>query len=91
MRRVLLNRARVNGRLSGWQWGRVRTSVAGSSAMLMITTEGVSTVTFFATDNAGNVEQPAKTLIVQLDETAPTVTLSASVPILWPPGGQPGA
>lgn len=57
--------------------------VPGSSTSVIINTEGVTTVSYFATDNAGNVEA-AKTLTIRLDKTAPTVTLGAATP---PPNG----
>jgi len=47
--------------------------VNGASASFTIRTEGVTTITFFGTDNAGNVES-AKILTIQLDKTPPTVT-----------------
>src|SRR5215469_1265211 len=53
------------------------TVVSGASASVNITSEGVTTVSYFATDNAGNVET-AKTLTVQIDKTAPTTTAAGS-------------
>ncbi len=38
-----------------------------------ITTEGTMTLSYFATDNAGNQESPAKTLTVKIDKSAPTL------------------
>ena len=49
------------------------TTVNGSSASFTISTEGISTITFFGTDNAGNVEA-ANTLTIRLDKTPPTIT-----------------
>jgi probable HAF family extracellular repeat protein len=49
------------------------TTVEGASASLVISAEGETTLTFFAADNAGNVE-PAQTLIVKIDKTPPTIT-----------------
>ena len=37
----------------------------------VINTESTTTISYFATDKAGNQETPAKTLIVKLDKTAP--------------------
>jgi hypothetical protein len=51
--------------------------VAGSSAVVAITTEGSTTITYFATDNTGNQEAP-KTLTVQIDKTKPVITGSRS-------------
>jgi hypothetical protein len=58
------------------------TTVAGSSTSFQVSNEGVTTVTFYATDNAGNVES-AKTLTVKIDNTAPRVVFGT------PPAGSP--
>jgi hypothetical protein len=50
------------------------TTVTGSSTSFTINTEGTTTVTFHATDNANNVESPAKTQVVKLDKTAPVTS-----------------
>jgi cell wall-associated NlpC family hydrolase len=47
--------------------------LSGSSTSFTISTEGISTITFYGTDNAGNVEA-ANTLVIRLDKTPPTVT-----------------
>ncbi|HWC19481.1 MAG TPA: hypothetical protein VG498_20885 [Terriglobales bacterium] len=60
------------------------TNVTGTSASIPITAEGVTTLTFFATDFAGNAEVH-KTLDIKLDKTPPTVTCSATPKVLWPP------
>jgi hypothetical protein len=60
------------------------TVVPGNSASLTISTEGTTTVTFFATDFAGNAEAP-KTITVNLDKTPPNLTCSPSPNLLWPP------
>jgi hypothetical protein len=44
----------------------------GASTSFAIGTEGITTITFFGTDNAGNVEG-AKTVTIQLDKTPPTI------------------
>jgi uncharacterized repeat protein (TIGR01451 family) len=49
------------------------TVVSGASASLTISVEGTTTITFYGTDNAGNVESP-KTLTVMLDKTPPSIT-----------------
>jgi alpha-tubulin suppressor-like RCC1 family protein len=49
------------------------TTVPGDTAQVPITTEGETTITYHATDNAGNAETPEKTLSVKLDKSAPTV------------------
>ncbi|HEY7042367.1 MAG TPA: hypothetical protein VH419_01735 [Nocardioidaceae bacterium] len=48
-------------------------TVNGASASFPVTTTGVTTVTYFATDVAGNVEA-TKTSTVRLDKTSPTLT-----------------
>ncbi len=53
------------------------TTVAGHMAVIAIAAEGVSTVTFSATDNAGNVEA-VNTVVVRLDKTPPTMTSTRS-------------
>jgi hypothetical protein len=59
--------------------------VPGHTASFGISTEGETTVTYFATDAAGN-EEAAKTLTVRLDETAPLIKgLPASTCSMWPP------
>jgi hypothetical protein len=49
--------------------------VSGATASFQITAEGVTTVTFQATDIAGNVG-PAHTLTVRIDKTPPTTSIS---------------
>lgn len=61
--------------LSGAQSGG--SVVSGNTATFAISAEGVTTITYFAQDNAGNSEAP-KTLIVQIDKTAPTATATPS-------------
>ena len=48
------------------------TTVAGTSAVVTISAEGQTTVRFFATDNAGNAEQP-RIVTINLDKTPPTI------------------
>lgn len=53
------------------------TTVQASTASLApITSEGTTTITYSATDNAGNAE-PAKTFVVKVDKTAPQISASA--------------
>jgi len=59
--------------------------VLGHTASFGITTPGVTTVTYFATDAAGN-EEAAKTLSVRLDGSAPGISgLPSGGCSLWPP------
>jgi hypothetical protein len=46
--------------------------VSGGSASVTISTEGITTVTFFGIDNAGNQEAP-NAVIVRMDRTPPSV------------------
>jgi hypothetical protein len=62
--------------------------VNGDSASLIISAEGETTVTYYATDNAGNVEA-AKTLVVQLDKTPPSLSgMPAAGCEIWPPNNK---
>ena len=63
--------------------GTVTKTVAGASAAIPVTAEGATTIAYRAKDNAGNVEAE-KTVVVQLDKTAPTVSCTASPGTLWP-------
>ena len=49
------------------------TIASGASASFTLTTEGVTMISYFATDNAGNLES-AQSLRVKLDKTAPSVS-----------------
>jgi hypothetical protein len=61
------------------------TVVPGRSASFGVGAEGVTTVSYFATDAAGN-EEPARTLDVKIDGTAPVLTrLPVGACTLWPP------
>jgi pimeloyl-ACP methyl ester carboxylesterase len=62
------------------------TVVSWNTASATIAAEGVTTVTYFATDNAGN-QEALKTLRVQIDKTPPAIS---GLPgpgkcTLWPP------
>jgi hypothetical protein len=63
------------------------TIVSGGSAAFAVSAEGVTIVTFFGTDNAGNVEG-AKIITVEVDKTPPMVACSASPNVLWPPNNK---
>jgi hypothetical protein len=55
------------------------TTVAGATAAPVITAEGTTTVSFYATDNAGNTET-TKTVTVMIDKTPP----NAPTPLVSP-------
>jgi hypothetical protein len=60
-------------------------TVVGITASVTISAEGLTTLTYFGTDKAGNVEQ-AKTLTVQIDKTPPVISgMPAPGCALWPP------
>lgn len=52
------------------------TNVNGSSASLTFSAEGITTVTFYARDNAGNTET-VKTITLKIDKTAPAINVSS--------------
>jgi len=60
------------------------TTVSGNSAIFSITAEGQTTITFFAADNANNVET-AKNVTLNIDKTKPNVNITATPSTLWPP------
>ncbi|MBA3241207.1 MAG: hypothetical protein H0T60_08260, partial [Acidobacteria bacterium] len=49
--------------------------------------EGINTILYRSTDGAGNAEA-ARSLTIKIDKTAPTLTLSATPSVIWPPNGQ---
>jgi beta-propeller repeat-containing protein/HYR domain-containing protein len=61
------------------------TTAPGETTSVLITAEGVTTITFFAVDTAGNQEDP-KTVIVQIDRTPPTITAPPDVTVGTGPG-----
>jgi hypothetical protein len=63
------------------------TIVNGASTSFIISTEGITTITFFGTDNAGNIEV-MRTITIRLDKTPPTVTCSPNPNLLWPPNNK---
>ena len=63
------------------------TAVGSASTSFSLSAEGVTTITFFSTDNAGNVEAP-NTLTIKLDKTPPEVTCAVTPNVLWPPNHQ---
>ncbi len=70
--------------LTGAQTGS--STIPGNTTTVTISTEGITTLTYFGTDNAGNQEVP-KALTIQIDKTPPVITASANPSVLWPPNG----
>jgi hypothetical protein len=68
--------------LSGAQIGSA--VVAGASASVLVTGEGTTTISYFASDNAGNAESP-KTLTIKIDKTPPAIVGLPGDCSLWPP------
>jgi len=54
---------------------------------LALVSDGVSTIHYRSVDIAGNAEA-AQSLTVKIDQTAPTVSLSADPSLIWPPNGR---
>jgi len=62
------------------------TIVQGSSASHSIAGDGTHAVTWYAIDNAGNVETPPQELSIYIDKTSPSIpALGVNSAILWPP------
>jgi hypothetical protein len=59
------------------------TTVKGDSIAITISAQGQTTLTFFARDNAGNIEAQ-KAALVRIDKTAPVITCRANPNLLWP-------
>jgi hypothetical protein len=60
------------------------TTVPGAAATVAVTHDGVTTVTYTATDVAGNTSAP-RTVTVRLDKTPPALTCQATPSRIWPP------
>lgn len=56
--------------MTGAQTG---SAVANSTVVIPFTVEGVTTLTYFATDNIGN-QEALQTLVIRIDKTLPTLT-----------------
>jgi hypothetical protein len=54
---------------------------------LALISDGVRTIHYRSVDNAGNFEA-ARSLTVKIDQTAPTISLSADPSVIWPPNGK---
>lgn len=60
------------------------TVTPGSYASATISTEGIHNITYYAVDNAGNIES-TKSMTIMIDKTSPVLNLSSTPNILWPP------
>jgi hypothetical protein len=58
--------------------------VSGATATVPVSADGVTTLTYFAVDNAGN-EETAQTLTLRIDKTPPAIACAATPNLLWPP------
>jgi PKD repeat protein len=69
--------------LSGAETGSA--TVDGDAATVHVTKDGITQLTYFATDNAGNREAP-QSLVLRLDRTGPTITgMPDDGCSVWPP------
>jgi hypothetical protein len=59
-------------------------NISGDKATISLSNDGVYTISYYAVDNAGNIEAE-KSIIIGIDKTPPTVTVTATPNILWPP------
>ena len=64
---------------SGAQTIAPKAVYSGTPTQLTISKDGTTTISVYATDVAGNVESPQKRLVVKLDKTAPTITVTTPV------------
>ena len=71
--------------LAGQTCAQTFTTVSGTTARVTISDEGETTITFFATDNAGNTEQLKTAGPIKIDKTPPTIACTVSPNSLWPP------
>lgn len=55
--------------------GGAETTVAGSSTSIAVSTDGTHTVTYYAKDNAGNIES-SNSITFKLDKTPPVITIT---------------
>lgn len=58
-----------------------------SSGSFVVENEGTTTILYRSTDQAGN-EETVRSLTLNVDTTAPTITLTATPSEVWPPNGQ---
>ena len=69
--------------LSGAEAGSA--TVPGDAARVLVTRDGITELTYFATDNAGNREMQ-RSLVLRLDRTGPAITgMPGEGCSVWPP------
>ena len=81
---------RLHVEMSGAQsgtWDLAGEQDAHRLAELLVTAEGVTTVSYFAEDRFGNVESP-QTRTVRIDRTPPRIAGLPAACTLWPPNGR---
>lgn len=61
-------------------------TVEGDQAVVAVDAEGVTVVTFSATDHAGNISLPAS-VTIRIDRTAPVLTIPADMSVAAPDDG----
>src|SRR6185503_4398984 len=61
--------------------------VSGDHTAITVSSHGITTLTYFATDVSGNVE-PVKTLTIRIDRAKPALACAAVPTRVWPPNGQ---
>lgn len=64
-------------------------SATDYTAPFTVSDDGIHTVQFGSVDQAGNVEMPRPTQMINIDGTPPGVSCAASPNSLWPPNGTP--
>lgn len=62
----------------------VDTAISGNSASFVLTVDGRYTIRYYTVDHLGNIEEE-KSITIDIDKTPPTLTVTASPNILWPP------
>ena len=60
--------------------GTTTNTVNGSTASIVVSIEGSTTITYFATDNADNTENP-RDFFINIDKTKPIITLNGISPM----------
>jgi probable HAF family extracellular repeat protein len=67
--------------------GATFTTTPGAAASIPFTYHGIHSVHLFSVDNADN-QEPVQTFVVQLDKTAPSVSVGTNPAVLTPPNNK---